>query len=127
MNTFDKLFKSKFIFIPDYCLDLNNKDYGLISFILKDVNYDNINGIVINSFNSGPTGYRYMRIYNNKGELLMTLTLLESLRNDDNIFILCDSIKENCNWYMKEALPWWWLYNGVFYMHIINKDVYGKC
>lgn len=125
MNTFDVLFRSNCDFVPDYCLDLNKIDYGIIlPFKLKDINYDNINGIVHDAFNSGPPSYIYMRIYNNKGELIMDLKLFEPLRYDENsIFILCETINGNCNGYIREALPWWWLYNGVFYMHITDKDI----
>ena len=99
MNTFDVLFRSNCDFVPDYCLDLNKIDYGIIlPFKLKDINYDNINGIVHDAFNSGPPSYIYMRIYNNKGELIMDLKLYESLRYDENsIFILCENINGNCN------------------------------
>ena len=97
MNTFDKLFRSKCDFVTDYCIDLNKINYGVIQFKLIDINYDNINAIVNDSFHSGPPGYRYMCIYNNKGELMMNYKLLQSLINDDNLYFLCHCINYNCN------------------------------
>jgi hypothetical protein len=66
-------FIAKSIFFPVDSIDLNKINYGLIKFKLREINYDNIKGIVFDSFHSGSHGYRYMRIYNNKGQLIMNI------------------------------------------------------
>jgi hypothetical protein len=66
-------FIAKSVFFPVHSIDLNQINYGLIKFKLREINYDNIKGIVFDSFHSGSHGYRYMRIYNNKGQLIMNI------------------------------------------------------
>lgn len=117
-------FKAEYIHVPEYTIDLNNLNHALVKFKLKEINYDNIKGIVIDSFHSGSDGYRYMHIYNNKGQLIISLGwLIEILSNDDNLFLLCNIIKDNCYTYTVKTKPWWWLSNDVFYMHITNKNL----
>jgi hypothetical protein len=67
------IFVVKYILFPVHSIDLNTINYGLIQFKLRDINYDNIKGIVFDYFHSGFHGYRYMRIYNNKGQLVMNI------------------------------------------------------
>jgi hypothetical protein len=64
---------AEYKFIPVHSIDLNTTNSPLIKFKLKEINYDNIKGIVIDSFNSGSHGYRYMRIYDNKGRLITNI------------------------------------------------------
>lgn len=66
-------FIAKYLIFPLHSIDLNKINYGLIQFKLIDINYDNVKGIVFDSFNNGSHGYRYMRIYNNKGQLIMNI------------------------------------------------------
>jgi hypothetical protein len=60
-------FKTEYIQVYEYTQDFNNLNYVLVKFNLKEINYDNIKGIVIDSFHSGSDGHRHMHIYNNKG------------------------------------------------------------
>src|ERR1700728_4291590 len=66
------IFKAEYTFIPVHSINLNDIYYDLIAFKLEEINYDGIKGIVIDSYNSG-SGYRYMRIYNNKGQLVINI------------------------------------------------------
>ena len=120
-------FIAKYIFFPMYSIDLNKINYGLIQFKLKEINYDNIKGIVFDSFHSGSYGYRYMRIYNNKGQLIMNIGwLVETVGHDDNLIKLTNIIKNNCNAYINKTKPWSWLRDDVFYMHITDKNIYDE-
>jgi hypothetical protein len=67
------IFIAKHIIFPVHSIDLNNISSGLIKFKLREINYDNIKGIVFDSFHDVSHGYRYMRIYNNKGQLILNI------------------------------------------------------
>lgn len=119
-------FKAEYVFIPVQSIDLNNTNYPLIIFNLKEINYDNIKGIVFDSFHNGSHGYRYMRIYNNKGQLIVNIGwLVETVGDDDNLIKLTNMVKDHCNTYMNKTKPWW-LWDGVFYMHITDKNIYDE-
>jgi hypothetical protein len=67
------IFRAEHKFVPVHSIYLNDIKYDLIKFKLEEINYENLKGIVIDSYNSGSPGYRYMRIYNKKGQLIMNI------------------------------------------------------
>jgi hypothetical protein len=68
-----------------------------------------------------------MRIYDNKGRLITNIGwLIEIVGHDDNLIKLINMVKHHCNTYMKRTKPRWWLWEGVFYMHITDKNIYDK-
>jgi len=67
------IFIARYIFFPIHTIDLNSINYDLIQFKLKEINYNNIKDIVFDSFHNESYGYRYMRIYNNKGQLIINI------------------------------------------------------
>jgi len=119
--------KAEYEFIPVQSINLNNTNLPLILFKLKEINYDNIKAIVIDSFHNESNGYRYMRIYNHKGQLIINLGwLIETVEHDDNLIELTDMIKDHCNAYMNKTKPWWWVWDEAFYMHITNNNIYNE-
>lgn len=115
-----KIFLAKHRISPVHNIDLNNINYDLIKFKLREINYDNIKGIVFDSFHNVSHGYRYMSIYNNKGQLIVNICWsVEIIGHDDNLIKLTNIIKYHCNAYNKTKL--WW--DAVFYMHITNKNM----
>jgi hypothetical protein len=94
---------------------------------LKEINSNNIKDIVIDSFHSDSPGYRYMRIYNNKGQLIVNLGWsIEIIEHEDSLIILTDMIKDYCNEYINNTKPWWSLWDTVFYMYITDKNIYSE-
>jgi len=118
---------ARYMFFPihTHTIDLNNVNYGLIQFKLKEINYDNIKDIVFDSFHNQSHGYRYMRVYNNKGQLILNIGwLVETVGHDDNLIKLTNTIKDHCNAYIYKTKPLSFLWDGVFYMHITDKNIY---
>lgn len=117
------IFRAEHKFVPVHSIDLNDIKYDLIQFRLEEINYENTKGIVIDSYNSGSDGYRYMRIYNNKGQLIMNIAwLVGTVEHKNNLIYLTYMIKDHCNAYLNKTKPWLW--NGIFYMHITDKNIY---
>jgi len=120
------IFRAEHKFVPVHSINLNDIKYDLIQFKLEEINYNNIKGIVIDSYNSGSHGYRYMRIYNNRGQLIMNLAwLVETVEHKGNLINLTYMILDHCNAYLNKTKPWWF-WKGVFYMHITDKNIYDE-
>lgn len=120
------IFRAEHKFVPVHSINLNYIKYDLIQFKLEEINYENIKDIVNDSYNSGSHGYRYMRIYNNKGQLIMNIAwLVGRVEHKDNLINLTYMIKDHCNAYLNKTKPCW-LWKGIFYMHITDKNIYDK-
>jgi hypothetical protein len=117
-----------------YSIDINTTKYSLIKFKQKEITLDNIKNIITDPlFFSKYTGWKYMYIFNNKGQLLSGLSwliidkfLISEDITDDDIINYINKINYDLEVHISKNLWWLWLWDSTFYMHISDNDIFDS-